>query len=149
VAWYAVLGQWSGAGVCGEERAVQRVVACGRRWGMEIRLRIWCCSLDTAVGVGRGVMAGGGECCGVWKRLLPVAVAGLAYGDHPLLYWDRTVHSHLFLDDERDVVMAVVSIGPILAGIFLIFLWVMVDLLYTQGRLPDRGRVTARGKTPP
>ena len=47
----------SGVGAWGEERAVQRVVACGRRWGMEIRLRQCCCSLDTAVGVGGGVMA--------------------------------------------------------------------------------------------
>ena len=38
----------------------------------------------------------------------------------------------LFLDDKRDVVMAVVSIGLMLAGIFLIFLWVMVDQLCTQ-----------------
>ena len=33
---------------------------------------------------------------------------------------------------EREVVKAVVSIGPVLAGIFLIFLWVLVDQLYIK-----------------
>ena len=40
----------------------------------------------------------------------------------------------MFLKDQREVLSAVLSIVPILVGVFLIFLWVLMDQLYIQLR---------------
>merc|ERR1711892_1634044 len=180
-------------------------VACGLDRGMEVKLKPWCCALDTAVGVVGGVMAAMYLVVGVvavgWSviqhfssslvvgsvvevdsfddvygdletseennaTLIVVVIAllisfvgiitsltlviGVVRSSYccllPWLVWHvviilscvgsglyLVVH-FLLLVEEREEDMAVVSAGPVLAGIFLIILWILVDQLYIQLR---------------
>jgi len=59
----------------------------------------------------------------VWHVVIILGCIGL--GLYMVIYFT-------LLANEKEIVKSVVSIGPILAGIFLIFLWVLVDQLYIK-----------------
>jgi hypothetical protein len=73
-----------------------------------------------------GVLRRSSRCLLPWLVLHVVMILGcIGSGVYLVIYF-------LVLVEERAVDMAVVSAGQVLAGIFLIFLWVLVDQLYIQ-----------------
>jgi len=69
----------------------------------------------------------------VWHMI--VILLAIGSGFYLVIHFTLLVH-------QKDLVSAVVSLGPILLGVFLIFIWILVDQFYIKLRRLKQPRVT-------